>query len=622
MSKNSSSELSSNSASDSSFTHSTSTRAVRETIEALAIALVLAFFFKAFAAEAFVIPTGSMASTLMGRHKDVLCEQCGFPFQISASEESNDGSERVFDSRSSLPKVVAGTCPQCRFTMYVGPDDFQKRVNMSYSGDRIFVNKSVFDFREPSRWHVTVFRYPGKPQINYIKRLVGQANETVQIRHGDIFVKKQGEDNFTIQRKPLRSLMAMLRPVDDNDYVIAPLIKLGWTPRWFDTEDVWRTSDDFKSFRIEPSLSNDSKDSAVLDNLDNLNNINWLNYQNIVPSSEDWYYLSQEMLPENVNVRPQLITDFLSYNSGQSRRLPANDSTQQGNGITIREVAKSGEKQKEHFCSQYPFGIGLNWVGDLAISCQVTIERPGGKLFFRLIKGGETFVCEIDLTTGMCTLSIPKIPEFVPVSAPTPIAESKTFNVMFCNIDEQMRLVIDGKEIDFPKGACYDNLCENGGPMPRDRSPNRLDLNPAGIGANGASVKIEHLKIERDMYYIACDQFSSDTQCDLLRSPFRNDYFLTEESIFRVLSTPEMWDGFGKTRSVTLELGDDEFLMLGDNSAKSKDSRLWTVDGIPATVPRNLLIGEAVFVYWPHGFRIPGTQLPFVPNPGKMRLID
>jgi len=50
----------------------------------------------------------------------------------------------------------------------------------------------------------------------------------------------------------------------------------------------------------------------------------------------------------------------------------------------------------------------------------------------------------------------------------------------------------------------------------------------------------------------------------------------------------------------------DEFLMLGDNSPRSNDSRLWAP---PHSVPRHLLIGKAFFVYWPHG-------IPFL-NGGK-----
>src|SRR5690348_1812916 len=69
--------------------------AVRETVESIVIAFVLAFLFRTFEAEAFVIPTGSMAPTLMGRHKDVDCPKCGYRYQASASEEeSEDGSRQ------------------------------------------------------------------------------------------------------------------------------------------------------------------------------------------------------------------------------------------------------------------------------------------------------------------------------------------------------------------------------------------------------------------------------------------------------------------------------------------------------------------------------------------------
>src|SRR5215831_8676287 len=89
--------------------------AIRETIESIVIAFVLAFLFRTFEAEAFVIPTGSMAPTLMGRHKDVVCPKCGYRYQVSASEEENEDPRRVTN-------CVAGMCPMCHYVLAMRPD--------------------------------------------------------------------------------------------------------------------------------------------------------------------------------------------------------------------------------------------------------------------------------------------------------------------------------------------------------------------------------------------------------------------------------------------------------------------------------------------------------------------
>src|SRR5688572_1469996 len=64
--------------------------ASRETCESIAFAFVLALLFRSFVAEAFVIPTGSMAPTLYGRNKDVVCPECQLNYAIGASDELDD----------------------------------------------------------------------------------------------------------------------------------------------------------------------------------------------------------------------------------------------------------------------------------------------------------------------------------------------------------------------------------------------------------------------------------------------------------------------------------------------------------------------------------------------------
>ncbi len=627
-------------------------RMVREVVESLAVALVLAFLFKLFLVELFVIPTGSMAPTLMGFHKDVICTTCGYEFPFSASEEFPEavGQGRRSEHAVDRPLVLGGTCPQCGFTMYVGKDNTTGKDYRSYPGDRILVSKYNYEFRAPRRWNVTVFRYPGKAQVSYIKRLVGLENETIRIQNGDIFVKKAGENEFHIQRKPSRPLHAMLQLVYDNDYAVPAHHKLGWPTRWGEpvaetdakTGDVWSVSDDYRSFTTEGRANADMSeeadaavpDSAVPDSA--APEDGWLVYRHFIPSSHDCWALGQNMPPDDLDaVRPQLITDFNPYNSGLVNN-PAEIRRSASDLIIPREVMKDGNVVQEKFCQKDPDTVGLNWVGDLVLSCELTTPAsppssspPSPKTVAprfqaRLVKGARTFLCSIDLVTGTATLSIPGVEAFPPVSATTPVRLGRSHRVQFGNLDEQLRLWVDGKEIAFENGAVYDHLCEGGDAvLPRTRSPNRLDLAPAGIHVRGTSATVAHLKLMRDLYYIACDRETRSLTCDLLRPPF---YLFgsggAEQRNARVLSTPELWDAFGKTRVVDFPLEKDQFLLLGDNSARSQDSRLWDEGGIPPYVPRDLLVGEAILVYWPHGLPIPGLPLNWIPNFPQMRFID
>ena len=70
-----------------------------------------------------------------------------------------------------------------------------------FTGDRIIVEKLAYDFVEPARWDVVVFKYPEDARVNYIKRLVGLPGETVSIAGGDIWTDR-GTADHVIARKP------------------------------------------------------------------------------------------------------------------------------------------------------------------------------------------------------------------------------------------------------------------------------------------------------------------------------------------------------------------------------------------------------------------------------------
>src|SRR3954454_5659660 len=81
----------------------------RDFVEQVVVAFILAFLVRGFEAEAFVIPTGSMAPTLMGRHKEVTCRECGHLFQVNASEEAEP------PPREGPQPIESGVCDNCRF---------------------------------------------------------------------------------------------------------------------------------------------------------------------------------------------------------------------------------------------------------------------------------------------------------------------------------------------------------------------------------------------------------------------------------------------------------------------------------------------------------------------------
>ena len=126
------------------------------------MAIILTLTFRTFLGENYQIPTGSMAPTLQGRHMDVVCPECDYQYRTGASmENEEDGVARG--------EVTVTTCPICRYRLEL---DKQHDLNQrSFGGDRIIVSKLAYLFQEPKRWDVFVFKYPGNPKINYIKRL-------------------------------------------------------------------------------------------------------------------------------------------------------------------------------------------------------------------------------------------------------------------------------------------------------------------------------------------------------------------------------------------------------------------------------------------------------------------
>jgi len=515
--------------------HFPSSAAIRETIESVVIAFILAFLFRTFEAEAFIIPTGSMAPTLMGRHKDVECPKCGCPYRISSSSEvTAEGARIVVDGEPR--SVTAGTCPMCRHTA----TEWGKAP--SYNGDRILVGKPRYQFSDPRRWDVIVFKFPGDGETdartNFIKRLIGLPGETVRIENGDIWIRRPGgePDEFHLERKPPGKLLAVLQPVFDNRYMPA-IAELGWPERWRPEptaagEPGW-TSDDRVAFRADGSAPGE----------------NWLRYEHRIPSFRQWRRFLDTGRAEEA--APQLITDFMAYDTG---RFPNDD-------FRLRGLPSYPQPPEN--------SLGEHWVGDLVLCCTVEVLGESGELVLELRKGGRQFQCRVDVATGRATLAISgeDAADFQPTAA-TGIRGPGRHELRYSNCDNQLLLWVDGRLVSFDASTAYDERLRN-------HKAADGDLQPIGIASVGAALEISDLNVMRDIYYIA-----------LKETPYREH------------------------AHVDFDLEEDQFFVLGDNSAFSKDSRLWGHDN--HYVPRELLIGKALFIYWPHSYdRIPYLDIPF-----------
>jgi signal peptidase I len=494
----------------------------------------------------------------------------------------------------------------------------------SFKGDRILVAKFPYDFGDPQRWDVAVFKYPGGAKINFIKRLVGKPNELVRISRGDIHIgplrEKQEVQELeeelkgarppsrfqegasrklqrwtTIARKPPDKLLAMLQTVFDNR-VMPRILERGWPARWR-LADGWTTSD-FVTFETDGREDDDV----------------WFRYEHRVP---DPHLELEASSMARSDLAPRLITDFCAYNT----QVAITDSySYNGRGGTQRDR--------------------LHWVGDLAVKCTLQVRGADGEALLELVEGGRNMQCRIDVRSGQATLWIgATVPQEQAarttdgrryrLTAPTEVRGPGEYEIVFSNCDDQLRLWVDGELVlfgDSDEATYYRPLSNT---IPRHNEGGPSDLRPVGIGSRGAALRIGDVKICRDVYYIAEKQEypgpRTDVISDFISAPQHSDYhdWRRWEDVF----------GDRNMRTALFVMEADQFLMLGDNSAQSKDSRLWPgvsraelygYERLHHYVHRDLLIGKAVYIYWPHSWdeiRSLGIPFPFFPNVARMGFV-
>ena len=475
---------------------------IANTLEWLITAFALAFVFRAFVMEAFRIPTGSMASTLLGAHYTMRCTQCGYKYyygQNIYAPSQNRGVTRQEYSR----------CPSCGYYQITAGDMAPS------SGDRILVLKCIYQFEEPKQFDVVVFKNPLDPTENYIKRLVGRPGETVEIIDGDVYINGQ------ISRKPAKVQEELWMPVYDNDYQPARQDEPTFNghkwrqPFWNPDGTKWKVDDASPTiFR----LSGDPNEKYSLV------------YDTTRGNELKATYAYDELFDYK----------FMPYCSDLMVRFLVNTSRPEG------------------FAGASLSKYGMQYTGKVDFSGQMTISR--------LANGKEDVLAT--KAAGSLAVDSPKM-------------------FRFANVDHELVLEFGDEK-----------LVKDLGRGPNDVGERKAEIEPEAKIFGAGEIAVSHLALLRDIHYTG-------------RNPNSNERGRA-------------------TEGNPLTLKADQFFMLGDNSPRSEDGRWWARPGkgnngniyAEGIVPRDYLVGKALFVYWPAGFKpLPKFPLAIVPNVGEVRFI-
>jgi signal peptidase I len=201
-------------------------------------------------------------------------------------------------------------------------------------------------------------------------------------------------------------------------------------------------------------------------------------------------------------------------------------------------------------------GQDKHWVGDLILECEAELGGDA-ELTLELSKGVNRY--RATFAAGAVTLARTGRggEQFGNPSRPCKVAQGK-YRLRFANVDGRLWVWVDDKLIDFGTEGNYQPVepGPNDGADPEGwTKANDVDA-PAGIGAAG-KVTVSGIRLYRDIFYT---RRGTD--------PTRADIYYVQPG---------------------------HYLCLGDNSAQSSDSRNW------GTVPERLMLGKAVFVFFPVG---------------------
>jgi signal peptidase I len=161
-------------------------RLLHLTIGTAIFALLLRTWVVMGLVEPVTVSGSSMAPTLVGPHVEAACDRCLQRVRIGADQVPN---------KDYLP------CPNCDGGRVVLAAAAWRR------GTPMWIDRVTYQWRNPRRWEMIVFRSPAEDGQLCVKRVVGLPGERVHLAGGDVWIDGQRQRKTLPAQRSVRQLV-------------------------------------------------------------------------------------------------------------------------------------------------------------------------------------------------------------------------------------------------------------------------------------------------------------------------------------------------------------------------------------------------------------------------------